>query len=413
MATNRELSTLGRTLAEMQDHALAERTSPSTNDILNGAYVKRNRDAARRALLRPVAVAVLTAAVTAALFMLFYRPSPLGFVVGEARRVGQMGDWLRAPPDRPKTLSFSDGSRVMLQAGTQARVASSNEHGARVVLERGTLRADVVPRRNNEWFVVGGPFAIRVTGTSFDAAWDPEHATLRVAMYTGHVVVNSECLSDDRTLAAGESATLSCATDRPAEVSTPSERPQPRVAEVNATPSAVSLAPPPIRGVAPEASGSSAPIISWRELARHGSYKQALASAEAAGFDQLCETLPVLELFELATATRLAGNGARATQAYLAIRRRFPGTDSAASAAFHLGQLAFDGSSAFDEAHRWFGLYLAERPAGTLAAEALGRTMEAEQRLGDLAAARNTAALYLNRYPTGAHARLAESLQNP
>ena len=250
-------------------------------------------------------------------------------------------------------------------------------------------------------------------GTSFDAAWDPELATLRVVMYAGHVVVHGECLSGDRTLAAGQSATLSCVTDRPAEVSMRSEQHQPPPAEAGATASAVVVSPVPIRGVTPDASTSSAPLISWRELARHGSYKQALAAAEAEGFDQLCETLPVLELFELATATRLAGNGTRAKQAYLAIRRRFPGTDSAASAAFHLGQLAFDGASAFGEAHRWFGLYLTERPTGSLAAEALGRTLEAEQRLGDLAAARNTASLYLRRYPTGAHARLAESLQNP
>lgn len=411
MATNRELSALGRTLAEMQDHALAERIAPSTSDILNAAYATRNRDASRLALLRTLGVAVLTAAAVVALFMISHRPGPVGFVVGDARRVGQLGDWLLAPPDKPKTLSFSDGSRVTLQAGTQARVASSNEHGARVVLERGTLRADVVPRQNNEWFVVGGPFAIRVTGTSFDATWDPERATLRVAMYAGHVVVQGECLSGDRSLAAGESATLSCAPDRSVEIG--SEQPQPRIADGSATASAVVRAPPPIRGVTTDASPSSAPLISWRELARHGSYKQALAAAEAEGFDLLCATSPVLELFELATATRLAGNGTRAKQAYLTIRRRFPGTDSAASAAFHLGQLAFDGASAFGEAHRWFGLYLAERPTGTLAAEALGRTMEAEQRLGDLAAARATATQYLRRYPTGAHARLAESLQNP
>jgi TolA-binding protein len=238
------------------------------------------------------------------------------------------------------------------------------------------------------------------------------HATLRVAMYAGHVVVQSECLSGDRALAAGQSVTLSCVTDRPAEVSTSGEPHPPRVAEVGATATAVTVAPSPSRGVAPDASASSAPV-SWQELARHGSYKQALAAAEAEGFDLLCQTLPVLELFELATAARLAGNGTRAKQAYLAVRRRFAGTDSAASAAFHLGQLAFDGASAFGEAHRWFGLYLAERPTGTLAAEALGRTMEAEQRMGDLTAARHTATVYLGRYPTGAHARLAESLQNP
>ena len=87
--------------------------------------------------------------------------------------------------------------------------------------------------------------------------------------------------------------------------------------------------------------------------------------------------------------------------------------DAAVTAAFHLGQLAFDGAHAYADAHRWFTAYLAERPGGALASEALGRTMEAEQRLGDLAAARETARRYLARYPAGAHANLANSLVAP
>ncbi len=86
---------------------------------------------------------------------------------------------------------------------------------------------------------------------------------------------------------------------------------------------------------------------------------------------------------------------------------------TAATAAFRLGQLTFDGAHSFAEARRWFLTYLAERPGGALGAEALGRTMEAEQRLGDLAASRATAAKYLERYPRGGHAALARSLVAP
>ena len=90
-----------------------------------------------------------------------------------------------------------------------------------------------------------------------------------------------------------------------------------------------------------------------------------------------------------------------------------PACSAAPSAAFHLGQLAFDGRGAYADAEREFATYLALRPRGPLAAEALGRMMEAQQRSGDLAGARISAARYLALYPTGAHARLAKGLSLP
>jgi len=155
----------------------------------------------------------------------------------------------------------------------------------------------------------------------------------------------------------------------------------------------------------------AAPGPSWRAWARLGGYKEAVAAAESEGFDALCGTLSLGELLELGTTARLAGRTARAREAYSAVRARFAGTDGAPTAAFHLGQMAFDGAQSYSEAHLWFAAYLNERPAGALAAEALGRTMEAEQRLGDLDAARATASKYLRAYPAGAHVRLARSLQ--
>jgi TolA-binding protein len=162
----------------------------------------------------------------------------------------------------------------------------------------------------------------------------------------------------------------------------------------------------------PEAS-AAVPRASWRDLARQGDYKGALAAAEAEDWSALCESLSAADLLELGTTARLAGRGGRAVEAYSAVRRRFGGTDAAATAAFHLGQMAFDGAHAYDEAHRWFSTYLAERPGGALAAEALGRAMEAEQRMGDLPRAKETAQRYLARYPAGAHAELAKSLLLP
>ena len=115
-------------------------------------------------------------------------------------------------------------------------------------------------------------------------------------------------------------------------------------------------------------------------------------------------------MLELGNTARLAGNPARASEAYLAARQRFAGSGTAASAAFQLGRIAFDGARDYGAARRWFSAYLAEQPGGGLAQEALGRVMETEHRSGDRAAAQASARRYLARFPNGAHAALAQSL---
>jgi TolA-binding protein len=92
------------------------------------------------------------------------------------------------------------------------------------------------------------------------------------------------------------------------------------------------------------------------------------------------------------------------------LRRRFPGGGHSAFAAFELGRLHFDQLGAYHEATRWLNTYLAEQPSGPLAREALGRVMEAESKSGNASEARRTAELYLSRYPTGPHQKLARSL---
>jgi TolA-binding protein len=379
-----------------------------------------------------MALSIVSAAgVLIAFFSL--RARPLDFVVGQARAPGRLGVWLAATPSQQTPLAFSDGSRMLLHAGTQARVVSTSEHGARIVIERGMTRSDVVPRPNSDWSVIGGPFEIRVTGTSFDADWQPEQQTLRVTMHEGHVIVRADCLAAPRALGKGESVALACPVPGVAEASKPASSawnaplsssaatpaPSAEVAESRSrvTPRASEpanpLPPAPAVPAAATPTAASARPVSFLELARQGNYKAALAAAEQADFDAACRTLSAAELLELGTLARLAGNPKRATAAYTALRQRFAGTDSAATAAFHLGQMAFDRAGDYAEAKQWFATYLGERPAGVLATEALGRKMEAEQRSGDLSAARSTAALYLSRYPAGAHARLATSLSSP
>jgi TolA-binding protein len=420
MALSGKLSALGKTIAELEDEALGARKRPSTKERLTAI---RRAGAQKRVLRRhlsvggPFALAGILLGVL--VVALFSRRASLNFVVGPAKDAGELGAWVSAPAQEPRSIAFSDGSRVRLTAGARARVVSTTEHGARVVLERGSARVDVVPNGGNDWRVIGGPFEVHVTGTSFDAEWEPEHEVLRVTMYEGHVEIRGGCLSHVRALSGGDSATISCATTNAANavsVATPSPAAATATVPVH-TRAPLTSAPGSRKGAAPEATNAPEPRAgstpSWRALARPGSYKESLAAAESEGFGALCTTLSLEEMLELATTARLAGNLARANEAYLAVRARFPGSDGAAAAAFHLGQIAFDGARMYADARRWFTTYLSERPSGALAAEALGRSMEAEQRMGDLSAARATAIAYLQRYPTGAHVRLARSLLEP
>jgi TolA-binding protein len=175
------------------------------------------------------------------------------------------------------------------------------------------------------------------------------------------------------------------------------------------TPSTAS--PPPQEKSAPgPAVPAPRPRSSWRDLARDARYKEALAAAEAQGFDALCASGSAGDLQALADAARLGGGPARATQALSALRSRFPGSPEAASAAFLLGRMAEDGRGDHAGAIAWFRRYLAEAPRGELAEDARGRLIEAADKMGDLAAARDAADIYLTLYPTGAHAAYAKAI---
>ena len=419
MASNRELSTLGRILAEVQDDALQNRARSPVSATIAAVYRARARRERTRRNLSRLCYGVGAAALAALVMLLVLRPRVLEFRVGEAAGLGQLGVLIAAPNTGARNLSFSDGSRFQLRAGAQARVVSSNEHGARVVIERGVVRADVVPRPKNDWSLFGGPFEIHVTGTSFESSWDPQRQQLFVNMQQGHVLVSAECLAGTRALSTGQSATFSCGPD-----STPVSPQQPPPAAPPHEPMAAPLpaSPPASPRVEPPPSlSASAPLSvappsrapSWRELSALGDYAGAFAAAELEGFERLCESLSTAELLELASTARLAGHAERASFGYAAVRRRFAGSESAASAAFHLGQLAFDVAHDYRTARRFFAAYLAECRNCALAPEALGRRMEAEQGQGDVELARASARLYLERYPNGAHARLAQSLKQP
>ncbi|MEZ4232774.1 MAG: FecR domain-containing protein [Polyangiaceae bacterium] len=424
-----DLQELSRQIRDLQDSAAETLEAPSVEQRMASIHEKLGRRSQERqaALRREYAKNVLAGALGAAAAVLISwwmtLERPLDASLGDQRLTG--GSWV-ATTDSERPVTFSDGSRLTLKRSARGRVLRLAEHGASFALERGTIHAQVVPHENNHWVVAAGPFEVLVTGTEFDASWDPETEALTVQMQHGSVQISGACLDGPRTLSGDQRGQFSCALPAPSAVPAPKPHLEALAAhenaEIPAEPGAETSHPRRPESVAsgdpapPPAAPSSAPSAArapgedWQALARAGRFKAALAAAEAHGFSSLCTSLPADQVLELGNVARLAGNPARASEAYTSARQRFGGSSAAATAAFQLGRLAFDGSRDYAGAQRWFAAYLSERPGGGLAQEALGRLMESEHHLGDASSASLHAAEYLKRFPHGPHAALAHGI---
>jgi TolA-binding protein len=395
---------IGKKVAGLQDEALGRLLRTSADERLAAVYKREaaasSRQAApgdRRWRSRGLALLVAAAMVVAALFWLRRRDESLSYEV--AGTSGAIGQWVAADGS-PVALDFSDGSLVTVEPGGRARVTALGRRRADVLLERGTLHVRVVHRQDNTWVIASGPFLVHVVGTEFDVAWDASHETLSVRMDSGRVRVEGPCVeADGKFVSAPETLRVSCSVAQPLSHDLP--------APTASAPTAAAVEAPPT----PSASAPSASAVpGWRSKLQAGLLREAFAEAEAVGLDAIIASATGAELLDLGSAARLAGKGQIAAQLYQAARKRSPGSEAAANAAYQLGRMAFDGRGAWAEAERWFATYLAERPGGSLAPEALGRSMECANGRGDGARAKELAARYLERYPKGAHASLAAGL---
>jgi transmembrane sensor len=337
---------------------------------------------------------------------------PLEFRVGSQPRADQVGDWIAAPEGQSVPITFSDGTELTLLDQARARIVDVDAAGAAIFVERGKLRAAVVPRARGHWRLFMGPYRVRVTGTRFDVAWEPDVERFALSLREGSVAVSGPAIDGERIVRAGEALELSPPAIEPAPaVSDALPGPEPRAAAGpletrGAEPSKISQ-PVPERPRPP--AKQSARALDFRELARAGRYREALAASQRDGFERLCQTANAEDLMLLADVARLAGEAGPARWAYRQVRERFPGSD-AGQAAFFLGRLAFDESADYAEAARYFELSLDEQPAGPLAREAAGRLIEAKLLLGDAEGARAAARQYLKRHADGPHARTARRL---
>jgi transmembrane sensor len=355
--------------------------------------------AGRRYLVVMAAAAVVACAVALGWWR-SQRPVSFTTAAGE----GQVGAWLATSRAGELPLAFSEGTELVMAPGSRGRVEDLGRAGASFLLERGEVRARVVHRSSTSWRFLAGPFEVRVTGTALGVDWDPSRERFAVHVSEGSVVVRGPNVSL-QVVRAGEQ----CVVDLPSRTTRISpigqDAPADADAPVDAGSDGFAEAATASASTAAAARLAGPPVVSWIKLDEKGDYDAAYAAALSAGLASVLRASSSDELLRLAQVARLSGHRDTEREALVTCRRRFPGSERAAVAAYELGR-----SSSPSEASSWFDTYLGEQPSGPLAREASGRLVEARASAGDDRGARDAAARYLARYPDGPHAPLARRI---
>lgn len=378
--------------------------------------------ASNRSKQRVWALSLVAACLGLVLGFVLLRPrQQLAFTVDGS--AGQAQTWLAAPAARSVLVEFSDGTQLMVDPLSRARVVDTDAHGASIALENGSLSANVVHTSHSAWQLIAGPFAVRVTGTRFDLRWDSASQRFSITVQEGSVGVAGSIVGAERAVRAGETLVASVAESR-FDLINGAQRLAVQAGEAAAVPpiDGPAFGDPALAPVAPAPSAQSGtepssaeapskdPAGGWRELAKQGDLRQAFAAADAHGFQSVCDSATPAELLLLGDAARVSGRADRATEALFTLRRRFPRDPRRAAAAFALGKVAFDQRRAYAQAAEWFSTCVREQPNGPLVREAWGRQIEALRNSGDGAGAQRTAREYLARYPDGPHADIARAV---
>jgi transmembrane sensor len=343
----------------------AARHAAMRADVLARAFAPRRRVAPRWAIATGV-LAVATAVLVLGLAR--WSSGPLTFRV-EANASDAPAQAFFVTEDAPQTMTFSDGSTLELGPRSRLRVVARRSDGADVVLETGSLTARLAD--GGAWSIDAGPHQVVAVGAEFELRWSADAATLELSAARGSVALRGAEIDGERVVAIGERVRLG--------------------PEVAAAPIEVVVAPPPRDAVEPPPSATtieaprvaprrparpSAPEADWRALARAGRYDAALDAAKGQGFAALCTSLDADGLLQLADVGRYGGDVARAREALLALRKRFAGSDAAATAAFDLGRLATGKAARCTTAVSWFETYVRERPRGAMVDAARERIAE-------------------------------------
>jgi hypothetical protein len=137
------------------------------------------------------------------------RARPVTYVVEDA---AEQDGYIRGTSNGASQVRFSDGTHVDLAQGARVSVLSRGPRGARLRVEEGEARFDVVHLPRAAWSVEAGPYVVYVTGTAFDVSWSGTNEVIEVRMRSGSVQVGGPLLPERVTLRAGQRLTAKLAS---------------------------------------------------------------------------------------------------------------------------------------------------------------------------------------------------------
>ncbi|MEZ4270270.1 MAG: hypothetical protein R3C68_02170 [Myxococcota bacterium] len=290
-----------------------------------------------------------------------------------------------------------------------------------------------------------GPYVVHVTGTQLSVAWDDDSERLEVGVTHGSVRVDGPTLPDSgAAVRTGERLIMEKGTrlfaplvsDNPDRSAVPKETvgaddgpnaaaaPHEDDTEIDTPSSQLEKTKRGLRHLEPSRKterktyrGTSLRNLArkksfswrWYDLATQSDYNNAYTAAKQEQVYGRLADLSSAELRLLVDVSRFARDGERSSLVLHTLRRRFPRTQSANTAAFLLGRVTLELSNNPGEALVWFERYLKDDPDGPLAEEALGRLIDASQQAGDHSRAVRSAKEYLVKYPKGIFREVARA----
>src|SRR5262249_12460421 len=120
---------------------------------------------------------------------MFWPNARIGFTAFGAKV--DEGGYIAPPLGQSATVRFTDGSEVVLDAGSRGRIAELGAHGGRIVVESGRAHFRIEHLPKAAWSVAAGHFVVHVMGTEFDVTWSPSDQVLDVVLTKGAVTVDT------------------------------------------------------------------------------------------------------------------------------------------------------------------------------------------------------------------------------
>lgn len=458
-----------REIGRVFDRALGPGPGISTLEmhkrLIKASVEQRTRVRSRRRFVRTAAAGiVLCLAVGVAEVV---RQSSAGqehsatprFKIGEAVEYAAMGRWVKSTEKTPVPIIFDRGSRFVLKGKSSAMVSEVRSEQVTIQLHQGRLESTVNGDGVTRWTVQAGPYTVTVLGTVFSVDWQTNEGQLEVSVQQGRVRISDQRDASEVVLVSGERLAVNSETGNSLvtkmalknEQSTANrlgeqvisgdevrenekENPSPQKKETTVERNTVSSRPgdqktnhdtSSSRLIAPSSDdrlqvSARTPLGPHREERQMDAEEELLQPAEV----QDSENDPVHislhpnggvdldTLWQRANRERYLKRADQATKLFQSLRRRFPASGRAQTAAFLIGKIALEQQRDPRVAQKWFEQYLREAKTGRLAADAIGYLMEIYDTTGQEQKARKAANQYLERFAGGPFSSLAQSIQS-